>query len=259
MPKNKFDLPNMDDLSKLVENAMEQAESSMEDLPDQMEGLEDIMGSLSSMMEGLPGDLDSLTGAIEGFSGQHEANSVALAGDPDWTLEADIQIGTKIRVVVSAAFDLKNVMLAWNSTQNSGFESLVQGVAANAGVETDDNMMEQIMGQLQKGRSIALVKDINVLECNIQGAPGDAVKLLKFSPEGNIPLAMDENGLGFEFSPMLTIKNKWDNADLPTFTPMAEEIVVHPDQFVSVEDFNLEFKPANQDFEITLNLTFKPL
>ncbi|NOR83230.1 MAG: hypothetical protein GQ526_07020 [Ardenticatenales bacterium] len=120
--------------------------------------------------------------------------------------------------------------------------------------------MDQIMGQLkEKGRSMALVEGVQVLACRIQGAPGDAAKTLRLSPEANIPLVMDNNGLGFEFAPLLTIRNRWENADIPTFSPMGEEIVVQLGNFESGEAFRIRFEPAGQEEEMTVELTFRPL
>jgi hypothetical protein len=112
---------------------------------------------------------------------------------------------------------------------------------------------------LKKGRSIAAVEDVKVVACRIQGAPGDAAENLQLSPEGNIPLVLDEGGLGFEFAPLLTIRNRWEKADIPTFTPMGEETVVPLEHFESGEAFRLEFEPAGQEEELTVTLSFQPL
>jgi hypothetical protein len=259
MTKDTFDLPDMDELARQMEDAMNEAQKAMKDLPAQMEGLEGVMGSLSALMGGMPAQMEELSSAMAGFEEKHQANVESLAGEPDWSLKADIRVGEKLHIVVSAAFDLEKIKEAWSSTQGAGFESLVAGVAAGTAREIEAGMMDQIMGQLKKGRSIAVVEDVDVLACRIQGAPGNAAEKLQLSPEGNIPLVMDKGGLGFEFAPLLTIRNRWEKADIPTFSPMAEEIVVQLGHFESGEAFRLEFEPTGQEDEMTVELSFQPL
>jgi hypothetical protein len=252
-------MPDMDDIARQMQDAMEQAQKAMDDLPGQMEGLEDVMGSLSNLIGDMPSQLGELTGAMEGFEGQGQANAESMAGDPDWQLEATIAVGNKLRVLVKAVFDLETIQQAWHSTQGGGFEALVGSVVAGTGEEYDDDTMGQIMEQLKKGRSIALVKGIDVLECRIQGAPGDAANKLQLSPEANIPLVMNENGLGFEFAPLLTIRNRWENANIPTFTPMGEETVVPLSEFESGDSFNCVFEPAGQADQVTIDVEFRQI
>ncbi|MCD4738946.1 MAG: hypothetical protein K8R89_06770 [Anaerolineae bacterium] len=259
MKNNMFDLPDMDELARQMKNAMAEAQEALADLPAQMGGLENVMGSLSALMEGMPTQFEGLGAAMAGFGEQHEANTAALAGEPDWSVEANIRVGKKLHVVVSAAFDLGKVREAWSSTQSAGFESLVAGVVAETDAEIEPGLMGQIMGQLKKGRSIALVEGVEVLVCRIQGAPGDAAQKLQLSPEGNIPLVMDEGGLGFEFAPLLTIRNRWENANIPVFSPMGEELLVPLEHFESGEAFKLEFEPTGQEDEMLVGLSFQPL
>ncbi|MBN2223880.1 MAG: hypothetical protein JW765_04310, partial [Deltaproteobacteria bacterium] len=139
-------------------------------------------------------------------------------------------------------------------------ESLVEGIVAeNADTfgESEPGLMDQIMGQLKKGRGVAVVESIEILECRIQGAPGNAAATLQLSPEANIPLVMDENGVGFEFAPLLTIRNRWERAHIPTFSPMGQEIMVPLTHFEQ-ETFTCEFAPAGQEDEITVTLSFQP-
>jgi hypothetical protein len=259
MTKDEFTMPDMDELARQMQDAMDEAQKALQDLPEQMGEMEDVMGSLSALMGGVPVQMEELSTAMAGFGEQHKANVESLAGEPDWSVKADIRVGQKLHVVVSAAFDLEKVRQAWSSTQGAEFESLVEGVVAESGEEVEAGLMGQIMGQLKKGRSVALVEGVEVLACRIQGAPGDAAGKLELSPEGNIPLAMDEGGLGFEFAPLLTIRNRWENADIPTFSPMGEEIVVPLGHFEPGEAFKLKFEPAGQEDEMTVELSFQPL
>ncbi len=268
MTKKDFELPDMDDyIAQQMEKAMSEAQQAMEDLPTQMEGLDNMMGALSSLVGGMSGGMPSgmstqmndLSSMLEGFGEQHEANVASLAGEPNWSLAADIQVGTKLHVVVHAVFDLDQLQQAWNSTQSAGFESLVSGVVAENVGEMEDGMMPQVMAQLQKGRSIAVVKDIDVLACRIQGAPGDAAETLQLSPEGNIPLVLDEGGLGFEFAPVLTIRNQWEHANIPTFSPMGKEIMVPFAHFKDKTPFELTFELTGQTDKIVVKLRFRML
>ena len=259
MANDTFDLPDMDALAHQMEDAMAEAQKAMEDLPAQMEGLEDVMGSLSTLLGDMPAQMEELSTAMAGFEEQHEANVASLAGEPDWAVEADIRVGETLHVLVSATFDLGKVREAWSSTQGAGFESLVAGVVAQSGEEVEAGMMDQITAQLKKGRSIALVEDVDVLACRIQGAPGDAADKLQLSPEGNVPLVMDEDGLGFEFAPLLTIRNRWERADIPTFTPMGAELVVPLVRFEKGDPFSLQFEPSGQEETMAVTLSFRPL
>jgi hypothetical protein len=254
-----FDFPDMDDLASQMGDAMEEAKKAMEDLPMPMGDLEGVMESLSALMGGLPEQMEGLGSALGGFAEQHAENSAAMAGEPDWSVEAGIRVGKKLDLVVQAVLDFGKVRQAWSSTQGAGFEDLVAGVAAGSGEEFEPKVMGQIMGQLKKGRSLALVQDVKVLACRIQGAPGNAADKLQLSPEGNIPLVMDEDGIGFEFAPLLTIRNQWENADIPRFTPMGEEIVVQMALFEAREPFEITFTLGGQEEEMMVTLHFQPL
>ena len=258
MAKDGFDLSDMGKLAHQMKDAMDGSQKAMEDLPEQMGEIENVMGSLSALMGGMPAQMEELSTVMEGFEEKHEVNTESLAGEPDWSVEASIWVGEKLHVVVSAAFDLGKVREAWSSTQDAGFEALVKGIVAESEGEIEGGLMGQIMGQLEKGRSVAVVEDIEVLACRIQGAPGDAAEKLQLSPEGNIPLMMDEGGLGFEFAPLLTIRNKWEKADVPTFSPMGEEIVVQLKHFEGGEAFKLKFELIGQEDEMTVELSFQP-
>ena len=259
MTEEAFELPDMDELTRQMEEAMAEAQEAMQDLPTQMGELEGVIGSLSALMGGMPAQMEELSSAMAVFGEQHEANVESMVGEPDWSVEASIQVAEKLHIVVNAAFDLKKIKEAWTSTQGAEFESLVEGVVADTEGEVEAGLMDQIMGQLKKGRNIAVVENIEVLACRIQGAPGNATEKLQLSPEGNIPLMMDENGLGFEFAPLLTIRNKWENANIPTFSPMGKEIVVQLEHFESKEAFKLQFEPAGQEDKMTVKLSFQPL
>ena len=256
---DKFDLPDMDGLAKQMEEAMEEAQEAMEGLSGQMGGMGDILGSLSGLLEGMPAQMEALNTSMAEFGEQHEANVESMVGEPDWRVEATIRVGNKLHVIVNAEFDFEQVKNAWHSTQGAGFESLVAGVVTETAGEMEEGVIDQVLGQLKRGRSIARVKDVHVVVCRIQGAPHDAAETLQLSPEGNIPLVMSENGIGFEFAPMLTIRNRWEKANIPTFVPMGEEIIVPIDHFDQAEAFGVVFEPQGQEDEMSVKLSFEPL
>ena len=72
----------------------------------------------------------------------------------------------------------------------------MEGVFAGAGVDLEEGDMGQILGQLKKGRSMAIIEQMNVLAYWIKDVPGDAADKLQLSLEGNIPLVCEAKYLG---------------------------------------------------------------
>jgi len=261
MPNNGFEFPeiqDIDDLSRQMEEAMQETQKAMDSLPDQMIELEDSLGSLSSLMNNLPDQMKELTNAMSSFDEQHQENLDLSAGEPDWALKADIYVGDIIHVLVNAAFNLDNIRQAWMSTQGEGFDSLVKGVIEGGNIELEEGDMGQILDQLQKGRSMAIIEEVDVLACNIAGAPSNAVKTLTLSPEANIPIMFNEYGIGFELAPFLTIRNQWENASIPSFTPMGADIVVPDEKFDGNEAFQITYKISGQEKPIQIVFHFQP-
>lgn len=259
MGKGTFEMPDMDDLAKQLQEATKQAQEAMSSSLAQLDGLGDALSALSGLSAGLPGQMEDLGAAVGGFAGQHEANIESLAGDPDWELTAKITVGSKLEVALTAELSLETVTQAWSSTQGFGFEALVGETMANEGVALEAGEMGQVLEQLRKGRAVAVVKDLEVSACRIHGAPKDAKDTLQLSPEANIPLVMNEDGLGFELAPLLTIRNQWENADLPTFVPTSQEIVVPLDRFAQGEKFDVRVEPTGQEDKLVVELTLSPL
>jgi hypothetical protein len=256
---DEFDMPDMDGLTRQMEEALNDAKEAMADLPAEMGEMGSLVGALAGLTGGLPEQMAELSGALGGFEEQHQANVQAMAGEADWSLVARIEVGEKLEVVVKAGFDLEQVIAARESTQGAEFESVVAGVLGESAGEMDEGMMNQVIGQLKKGRSMAVVNGVEVVACRIAGAPRNAVETLQLSPEGHIPLVMDKDGLGFEFAPLLTIRNRWERAQIPTFVPMGEEVVVPLDHFERREAFRMEFEPQEQEEEMRVALSFEPL
>ena len=88
----------------------------------------------------------------------------------------------------------------------------------------------------------------------VVGDPARIELELQLSPEGNIPLVLDSGGLGFEFAPLLTIRNRWERANIPSFVPMGNEVVVSLDRFEPGEAFSLEFQPSGQEEDVKIEL-----
>ncbi len=217
-----------------------------------MPDMGDLTSQMNEAMAGLPGQMEELSEAMEDFGEQHEENVASLAGDPDWTVKADIAVGKVLHAVVTAEFDLKKIVQAQESTQGGDFADAVKQAAG----DVDDDTMAQIMEQLGQGRSIAVVTKVDIKECSIAGAPGDAAKKVELSPEGNIPLAVKDGKLAFEFAPLLTIKNDWENADIPTFEPMADEVAVPLKSFDAGKAFSSTCSVSGQETALTIGLSF---
>lgn len=217
-----------------------------------MPDMGDIASQMNEAMAGLPGQMEELSEAMEGFGEKHEENVASLAGNPDWAVKADIAVGKVLHAVVTAEFDLKKIIEAQASTQGGDFSKAVKEAAG----DVDDDTMAQIMEQLGQGRSLAVVKDIDVKECSIAGAPGDAASKVTLSPEGNIPLAVKDDALTLEFAPLLTIKNDWENADIPSFEPMADEVAVPLKSFDAGKGFAKKCSVSGQETALTIGLSF---
>jgi len=261
-----FSFPDMDDMMRQMQDAMDDAQDAMEEARDAMDELPEMLGqlggvmdSLSGVMGGLPEQLGDLTGAMDGFAGRHADNVETLIGEPDWGLSAEIRIGEMLHLNVRAVFDLEKAVQTWQSTQRGDFEAVVGAVVEENASDLEPGMMDQILGQLKQGRGMARVEEIEVLICKIAGAPSDAADRLQLSPEANIPLAVTEAGISFEFAPLLTIRNDWEHADLPVFAPMGEQVVVPLTRFDPAEAFQLPFTVSDQDAPLTLLLHFRPL
>jgi len=257
--EDDFEMPDLEGLAEQMEDALAEAQKAMADLPTDMGDLGGLMGSLSSLVGGLPADLGELSGAISGFEAQHEANVASARGEPDWGVEADIRAGTKLHVVIGTEMDLAAAAAAYESTQGEGFESLVGGILAGVAGVMGDGVVDQVMGQLKKGRTMAAVTGVEVLACRFRGAPSNAAEELVLSPEAGILLSVDGEGIGFELAPLLTVKNRWEHADIPTFTPMGESVVVPLDAFDAGSGFERRFVPDGQDEDLSVTLRFSPL
>jgi len=246
-------------MARQIDEALAEAWQTLENLA-QMKEMEGAMSALSALTGGLPSQMGELSAAMAGFGEAHAANVQELAGEPDWTLRAEIRVGQMLHLVVDGAFDLGKIIQTRESTQGGGFESLLGGLEQEAaGDDFEPGMMGQVMDQLQKGRGMTVVQNVDVLKCHIPGAPGDAADTLQLSTEANIPLVLCENGLGFEFAPMLTIRNAWEKANIPTFAPLGDEIVVPLDRFENCEPFSLNFTPGGQEHKLSFKLSFEPL
>jgi len=260
MKLDGFEMPDMEDMARQMEEAMQAAQEAMDDLPGQMAQMQDVMGDLSSMMGDLPDQMQELSGAMEGFGEQHQQNAAALIGEPDWGVRMDIRVGSVLRVQVIAAFDLQKVIQTWQSTHDGGFGDMLSGLVAGvAGEDMDEGTLEQVVGQLQKGRGMAAVKKIDVLECHIAGAPANATTELQLSPEANIPLELNEDRLCFELAPLLTIRNQWEHAAVPAFEPMAAGLRVPLRDFEGERPFRKQFSVSTEAHDLVIDMEFASL
>jgi len=259
MTDELFEMPDMDEIQRSLNDALGEAQEAMENIPQQMNDLDNALGSLSNLMNDMPSQLAALGQAVGGFSESHQDNLETLVGEPDWKLKADIRVGNILHLEILGQLDIGKIKQTWGSTQGGGFDSLVSGVIGNAADDLDGDTMDQVMDQLKMGRGMARIERIDILSCSIQGAPGNAIDDLRLSPEGNIPLSLNDGYLNLEFAPALTIRNSWENASLPTFSPMAEEIQVPLSKFDKAAGFSDHFEPSNQEYQLMLDIHFEPL
>ncbi len=219
-----------------------------------MPDMGDLMGQMEEAMAGLGDQMGELSESMEGFGEQHEKNAASLAGEPDWLLEADIKVGDMLHLEIEAEFDLAKIVEAATSTEHADFGKVVKEAAG----DVDDATLAQIMEQLGQGRSIAQVLAVEVKACTIAGAPGDAAANLELSPEAGIPLSAKKGKMAFEFAPVLTIKNEWENASIPTFEPMADQVTVPLLSFKEGKAFTKSCVVKGEGAKVTIGLSFEP-
>ena len=271
MPKNPdFELPEMPDMNDLfgqltdslsgLEETLEEVQEVMEDLPEQMPQLGEIMSAFSNLGKGEAPDFGDLEDALGGFGEMQEELSQQISSEPDWEMESRIQIASLLEIQVSAVFNLQKVLQAYESTQNPDMDGAIEDVLKNIpDLDLGGGMQEMIKEQLKQGRGAARVQEVDVLRCSFAGAPPDAAEKLRLSPEANIPLSIKERQINFEFAPMLTIKNRWENADPPVFQPMAEQVRVNLEAFKTQNSFRKSFTFKQSGREISIKIQFSKL
>lgn len=265
-----FEMPDMGEIfnqlsegMKGMEEAMQGMEDALEDVQETMQEIPDMAGILSAfsgLSKNLPGQMGDLEEALGGFGELHEENLNNLAGKSDWAINANIQIGKILKLNVKAVFDLQNALQTYQSTQGSQMDEAINSVLGNiADIDADSELGDMIKEELKQGRSAASVESIQVLSCTIAGAPANSAENLKLSPEAGIPIAVQEKGISFEFAPMLTIKNRWENAAIPVFVPMGEAVIVPIHKFDQAVPFKETFQIDQEKQTILISIDFQLL
>lgn len=256
------------------------AEEMFKQVEDAMSGMPDIVGHLKNIMEEVPMHIEEIQDApdkatkradalsktsgldvaLESLAPSPEGNLELLVGKPNWAICADIRLGQVLRLALEAAFDLDKAVQTWRNLGDTDRREVVQDIVQDAlGFEVDPEILGQAMGQVQKGRGLAVVKSLQVVDCRIPGVPEDVVQVLRLAPETSIPLVMHENGVGFDFAPVLAIRDHWGGAKIPTFVPTGEEIVVPMERFGRGQAFSARFTLSSQDYPLVVDLKFEPL
>ncbi len=252
-----------EEMFKQVEDAMsgmpdivDHLKNIMEEVPMQIEEIQDAPDSVSKGDEVLS-KTSGLDVALESLAPSQEGSLEHLIGSPNWDMCADIRLGKVLRLTVEAAFDLEKVIQTWRNLSDAERREVVQDIVQDAlGFEVDPEILGQAMGQVQKGRGLAIVKSLQVLHSHIPGVPESVAQA---APETNIPLVMHENGLGFDFAPVLAIRNNWGETKIPTFVPTGEDIVIPMERFVGGRAFSARFSLSGQDYPLVVDLKFEPL
>lgn len=262
--KFDFEMPEIPDLGKMFDELSETLEelpglieestkaSESMDMPD----LGALMSGLAGLANNLPGDLSSLENAMAGFGDQHAENMESAVGEPDWEFKFKIDVGEILSLAVEGEMDVSSLLAAHEATQTGEMGQEIDQVLDNlVDFEVDDALRADIFTQLKQGRGMARITSIRVLTCSIAGAPSKAAEQLTLSPEANIPLSVKNGSICFELAPMLTIKNKWDHAHIPTFVPFEGHVSIEIQKLSNQSKIVEELAFENNDHQIRLQLT----
>ena len=229
------------------------AEEARERLEAAASALPDAMAELHQAMQRFPEVLARSESAETPIPPEMES----LLGEPDWRVTATVRVEEMLVVEVVADFDLRKTIQTWRYIRSGRLEAMLGG--GDEGRSRDEASMRKVLDDLQQGRGLAVVREIHVERCELPGAPETAAEEIRFTPEMNVPLLMHQNGLGFEFAPVLTIRNQWEKAIVPAFFPMGEEVVVPLSRFQSGQPFTVRVSPEGQEYDVKLALHFAPL
>lgn len=238
--RDGFEVTELGDLAEELEKAMGRLRKAMADAPP----LEEL-GGLQEAMAGLA-QLGALTEKMRLAAMEYEKVMAELVGEPNWRVEAEIEVSkgpsSLMEAQLVADFDL-------------------QRVTEGRRTVSSDEAPTEIAG----AHGIALIRELNLLDCQIVGAPETATEGLRLTPEAHIPLKVNEAGeLCFEIAPTLTIRVPgedpgWENADLPRFAPMIDHVRVKLRQFEPGVAFHRSVTVRQDDLELDVKLAFQPL
>jgi hypothetical protein len=245
-------------LGEEMEQAMAQARKAMADLPP----LEEL-AALQEAMAGLAG----MGSTIEKMrlAAQQRGEFVAeLVGEPDWRVEAEIEVNKGasplMKVKLTADFDVERIARAHGMVTNAEARAQIAATLEEMGLDPG-----RIQDQVARGQGIALIRELNLLECHVADVPEEALNELRLTPEANVALEVSEAGeLCFELAPALTIRAptpdpEWGEADIATFAPTIDQVRVSLDSFESTNPFQRSLSVSQQGLELELRLAFRPL
>jgi len=259
--KGKSDGPEMPDLGGLTEEMEEviaRARKAMAGLPplEELAGLQEAMAGLARM--------GALTEKMRRSAEQHEELVADLAGEPDWRVEARIEVkrGTSslMKVELTADFDLEIIVQAHDIV--SGAEGQAQIATMLKGMGVD---LQIVREQVACGRGMALIRELSLVEPRTAGAPREASEESHLTPEANIAINVsDERELCFEFAAALTMSiprgdPDLEKAGLPDFAPTIDEVRVSLDSFEPGAPFQHSLTVSHKELQLEFKLAFRPL
>ncbi|MGB3903739.1 MAG: hypothetical protein WBB22_02350 [Anaerolineae bacterium] len=238
--RDEFEMSELGDLAEELEKAIGRVRKAMAGVTplEELAGLQEAMAGLAQM--------GALTEKMQLAAMEYEKAVAELAGEPNWRLEAETEVSkgpsSLMEVQLVADFDLER------ATEG---RQIVSG----------DEPASEIAGR----HGIAVIRELNLLDCQIVGAAETATQDLRLTPEGNVTLKVNEAGeLCFEFAPALTPKApkgdpRWEKADLPSFAPMIDDVRVDLRDVESGEPFRRNVTVHQDELDLEVKLAFRPL
>ncbi len=252
------EMPGFEGLAEDMEKAMAEARKAMDDLPplEELGAVQEAMAGLAAMGTAL----EKMRLAAQ----QRDELLAEMVGEPNWRFKAEITVrkgaSPLMKVELTADFDLEKIVEGHEILSSE--EALAQIAATLQGMGVD---REAIQEEVARGLGLAMIRELNLVECHIPGAPSSALDELALAPEAIIPLRVSgERELCFEFASALTIRAPtddpaWEKADLPKFTPTIDEVRVGLDSFDPGEPFQCTLTVSQDELELRLKLAFRPV
>jgi hypothetical protein len=254
MTKAKSDEPEMSDFGDLteeMENAMAQARKATDELPplEELAGIQEAMAGLARMGN----VVEKMRLAAE----KHEELIAELVGEPDWRVEAEIEVrkgaSPLMKVGLTADFDLEIIVQAHEIASSDEGQTQIAAMLKGMGLD-----LEMVQEQVARGRGMALIRELNMLEPQIAEVSRKLSEELPLTPEANVALKIsDERELCFEFAPAL--KMSVSRGDLPDFAPTIDEVRVDLHRFEAGKPFEHSVTVCQENLELEFKLAFQPL
>jgi hypothetical protein len=261
MTKGRSDEPGMPDFGELAEDmeeAMAQARKATDNQPplEELAGLQEAMAGLARM--------GTVVEKMRLAAEQHEELVAELVGEPDWRVEAAIEVkkgaSSLMGVELTADFDLEIILQAHEILRSREAQAQVAATLERMGLD-----LGMVHEEIARGRGMALIRELNLVEPRIAPVVQKRSEELPLAPEANVPLKVsDERELCFEFAPTLTLSvprgdPDSEKLDLPDFAPTIDEVRVDLDSFEPGTPFEHSLTVSQEELRLELKLVFRPL